>query len=131
MSQDDVKTIEGTYDSFGRGDIPGVLSAFTSDIEWVEADGTGLPFAGTHRGPEAVATKVFSTVPENWDDFTVTPERFIDGGDAVVVISRFKGKGKAGTPLDVQSAQVFEMRGGKIARMQHFTDSAAWWRSLH
>ncbi|HEX6394514.1 MAG TPA: nuclear transport factor 2 family protein [Acidimicrobiales bacterium] len=130
MSQDDVRTIRAAYEAFAKGDIPAVLSNFTPDIEWIEAEDTGLPFAGTHRGQDAVASEVFATVPENWDDFTVTPERFIDGSDAVVVISRFRGKGKGGTPLDVQSAQLFEMRDGKVARMQHFTDTAAWWRSV-
>jgi ketosteroid isomerase-like protein len=128
MSAEDVKTIQNAYDSFGRGDIPAVLSNFAADAEWIEP--AGLPFSGTHRGPQAVADNVFSMLPRDWDEFSVVAERFLDAGDAVVVISRFRGQAKAGGSLDVQAAQVFELRDGKIIRMQHFADTAAWQQAL-
>lgn len=128
MSAEDVKTIQDAYDAFGRGDIPGVLSNFAADAEWIEP--AGLPFSGTHRGHQAVADNVFSTVPRDWDNFGVEAERFLDAGDAVVVISRFRGHAKTGGSLDVQAAQVFELRDGKIIRMQHFADTAAWQKAL-
>ena len=42
MSAEDVKTVQNAYDSFGRGDIPAVLSNFAADAEWVEGTSSSL-----------------------------------------------------------------------------------------
>jgi ketosteroid isomerase-like protein len=34
-----VEIVQGGYEAFGRGDVPGVLAVFDPDIEWREAEG--------------------------------------------------------------------------------------------
>lgn len=130
MSKEHVEIIRSAYESFARGDVPAVLANFDPNIEWIEPDVPGIPFAGTHHGPEAVAKGVLGTVPENWDEFSVEAERFLDAGDAVVVISRFRGRAKSGGRLDTRSAQIFELKGNRVVRQQHFTDTVAWLSAL-
>jgi uncharacterized protein len=68
MSAEDVQTMRKAYDAFNRGDIPAVVEAFQSEIQWTEPGGGRAP-AGTFNGPDSVANDVFSTVPENFEQF--------------------------------------------------------------
>jgi hypothetical protein len=125
MSQQDVETMRRAYDAFNRQDIPAVLEAFDPQIEWVEPGGGRSP-AGTFYGSQSVANDVFSTVPQNFDEFAAEPEQFIDAGDHLVVVGRFRGKAKSGAALDAPFAHVWRMSGGKAASFRHYVDSAAW-----
>jgi uncharacterized protein len=125
MSQENVDLVTGGYDDFNAGNIDGVLARFDPEIEWTEPGGGNAP-SGTFRGPDSVAHDVFGAVQENFDEFTVTVDEARDEGDTVVVRSRFKGKNKSGAELDVQGEQVWEIRDGKIARMENNVDQEAW-----
>jgi uncharacterized protein len=125
MSQENVDLVTGGYDDFNAGNIDGVLARFDPEIEWTEPGGGNAP-SGTFRGPDSVANDVFGAVQENFDEFTVTVDEARDEGDTVVVRSRFKGKNKSGAELDVQGEQVWEIRDGKIARMENNVDQEAW-----
>jgi ketosteroid isomerase-like protein len=125
MPQQDVQTVRAAYDAFNRQDIPAVLATYDEAIEWTEGGGGRAP-AGTFRGPEAVASKVFATVPAMFDDFRATPEQFIDAGEHVVVIGRFQGKAKSGAKLDAPFVHVQRMRNGKITKFENYVDASAW-----
>ena len=125
MSQQDVQTVKSAYDAFNRQDIPAVLATYDEAIEWTEAGGGRAP-AGTFRGPQAVASQVFATVPANFAEFRATPEQFIDAGDHVVVIGRFQGKAKSGATLDAPFVHVQRMRNGKITKFENYVDASAW-----
>lgn len=92
MSAENVEIARGGYDAFSRGDIDAVLSMMDPDIVWQEPDVEGIPAGGTHHGREAVAENVFGRVSEDWDEFQVVPEEFLDAGDRVVVLGLFQGK---------------------------------------
>lgn len=125
MSQQDVDTVRGAYDAFNRGDIPAVLDTYDAEIEWIEPGGGNAP-AGTFRGRDTVAQDVFSTVPENFDDFSVEIDELKDEGDRVVVTGRFRGNAKSGATLDAKFEHVLEMRDGSVVRFQNNVDEGAW-----
>jgi ketosteroid isomerase-like protein len=123
METSSVEVVRGVYDAFGRGDVPAVLGAMADDIEWYEAE--GMPYGGVHRGPQAVAEKVFAPLIADVEGFTVTPEEVIASGDRVAVVSRYTGTGKAtGRSLDLPVTHVWDVRDGKIARFRQFADTA-------
>ena len=123
METSSVEVVRGVYDAFGRGDVPAVLGAMADDIEWYEAE--GMPYGGVHRGPQAVAEKVFAPLVADVEGFTVSPEDVIASGDRVAVVSRYTGTGKAtGRSLDLPVAHVWDVRDGKIARFRQFADTA-------
>jgi uncharacterized protein len=126
----DLETIQGTYEAFGRGDIPAVLEAFDPNIEWVEPELAELPYRGTRHGSDVVANEVFAAVPETYDKLELQPEEWIDGGDQVVVLGRANVKGKQGSEETVRFAHVWRMRDGKAARMEAIMDTAALRRAL-
>jgi uncharacterized protein len=119
--------VKGVYDAFSRGDVPGVLGTFDAQIQWREADNFLYADGNPYAGPQAVAEGVFQRLASDVDNFSVHPERFIDGGDTVVVEGRYRGKMIAtGTPVDAQFAHVWQFRDGKIVRFQQYTDTKQW-----
>ena len=123
MGEQSVEVVKGTYEAFGRGDVPAVLGAMADDIEWYEAE--GMPYGGLHRGPEAVAQNVFGPLIDDVPDFALRPEEFFVSGDTVAAVVRYTGTGKStGKELDLQVAHVFDVRDGKITRFRQFADTA-------
>ena len=123
MAEQSVDVIRGLYDALARGDLPVVLGAMADDIEWYEAE--GMPYGGVYHGGEAVAKNVFGPITQDIPDFAVTPEEFIASGDAVAVVARYTGTGKAsGKQLDLSVVHVWDVRDGKIARVRQFVDTA-------
>jgi len=131
MSIENVNVVREAYAAFGRGDMPTVLGLLEPEVEWIESDLPEIPTHGTFRGPQAVLTGVFATVPEYWTEFALTPEQFLDAGDHVVVMGRLRATAKAtGRNMDAPFAHVFELRRGKVARMVNYHDTARWIRTL-
>ena len=125
MAQQDVKVIRSGYESFNRKDIAAVLELYDPRIEWIEPGGGRSP-AGTYRGPQNVASEAFASVPQNFDDFRVEPEQFIDAVGHVVVVGRFRGKAKNGGTLDAPFVHVYRMRNGKAVFFQNYVDATRW-----
>ena len=122
MSEQSVEVAEGIYAAFARGDVPGVLGAFTDQIEWYEAE--GMPYGGLHRGGEAVAQNVFGPITEDVEGFAVTPEEFMASGGTVAVVVRYTGTGKVtGKPLDLTAVHVMDVEDDKVARFRQFIDT--------
>jgi ketosteroid isomerase-like protein len=120
-------SVEAVYDAFGRGDVAAVLGAFDPQIEWREAESFLYADRNPYTGPQAVAEGVFMRLATDVENFGVFPERFIEGGDTVVVEGRYRGTMK-GTrkPVDAQFAHVWQLRGGKVVRFQQYTDTRQW-----
>lgn len=119
--------VQGLYDAFARGDVPTVLAAMDSAIQWREADGFLYAEGNPYVGPQAVAEGVFQRIVADVDSFAAVPHTFIDGGGTVVVEGRYKGTRKAtGKPVDAQFAHVFEFRNDRIIRFQQYTDTKQW-----
>jgi ketosteroid isomerase-like protein len=124
-----VALVRSIYAALALGDLAAVVDALDPDVEWVEPDAHGLPFAGTHHGREAVVSGVFATVPGTWDDFRVEPEEFLGDGEAVVAIGTFRGEA-GGRALEAPFAHVWRVRGGLAAEFHNYTDTAAFQAAL-
>ena len=124
MSEQNVELIRGLYDAFGTGDIPGVVGRMAPDMEWNEAENFPYADGNPYRGPEAILGGVFARLGGEWDGFAAVPEEFLDAGDTVVVLGRYRGTCKAtGGPLDAQMCHVWRVRDGKAAHFQQYTDT--------
>jgi hypothetical protein len=121
-----LEVAKGAYEAFGRGDIPSVLEAFDSNIEWREAEGNPYePKGNPWFGGDAITQNLFVKLGSEWDGFTVTPKEFHDAGDAVTVECRYTGVYKAtGKSLDAQVCHVWKLSNGKITSFQQYLDTA-------
>ena len=125
MAASDVETLRSGYEAFNRADIPAVLNLFDPAIEWQEPGGGDAP-RGTFRGSESVGRDVFAAVPQYFAEFRAEPERFIDAGEHVAVVGRFRGRSKGGRALDAPFVHVWTMRDGKAARFYNHVEAAPW-----
>lgn len=133
MSEDNVNVVRHAFDDFNRGDIPAVVRVLDQDVDWHNPDAPYPPPAGggRQRGPDNVVAAIFGPVPETWDGFQAVGERFLDADDHVVVTGRFTGRARAtGGQLDAPFAMVFQMRAGRVARVDQYTDTLLVARAL-
>ena len=79
-----VDVIRGVYESFARGDVPGVLEALARNIRWTEAE--GFPYAGTYTGPDAILENVFMRLGTEWDGYAAVPQEFVAQSDRVIAL---------------------------------------------
>jgi ketosteroid isomerase-like protein len=124
MSQENVALIRAIYDAFGAGDVPGVVSRMSPDIVWNEAENFPYADRNPYLGPEAVLTGVFARLGTDWEGFAPVPDEFLDAGDTVVVLGRYRGTYKAtGRALDAQLVHVWRVEDGKAVAFQQYTDT--------
>ena len=124
MSQENVDLIRGIYDAFAAGDVPGVLARMSPEMVWNEAENFPYADGNPYRGHEAILGGVFARLGSEWESFAAVPEEFLDAGDTVVALGRYRGTFKAtGLALDAQLAHVWRVADGKAAAFQQYTDT--------
>lgn len=117
-----LQIIQGAYEAFAKGDVPGVLGILSPDIVWTEAE--GFPYGGTYNGPNAVLEGVFMRLGTEWEGFAAVPGEFVDGGDTIVALGRYSGKSNAtGKSFAADFAHVWKLEGGKAVRFVQYTDT--------
>ena len=85
--------VRRSYEAFARGDMDAVLADMDEGIEWQQAQ--GLPHGGTYRGLAEVRANVFDPLDRDWwSEFSAVPDEFLDAGDEVVVLGRYRGVAK-------------------------------------
>lgn len=120
MSHFDI--IKAHYDGSARGDLDAMLAPISATTAWTEM--AGFPCAGTFIGPDAIVQNVFARLAAEWDGFTFTLERLVDGGDTIVGIGNYSGTFRAtGKAIDVRVTHVWYLTEGKVTRFEQFTDT--------
>ncbi|MFY9554158.1 MAG: hypothetical protein WAV20_06235 [Blastocatellia bacterium] len=79
------------YEAFGRGDVPGVLGALDSKVEWLEAENFIYAEGNPYVGPTAVLEGVFTPLASEWEGFGVSPIEILDAGATVVGRGYYNG----------------------------------------
>lgn len=116
---------EGFYAAMGRGDAPAAIALIDPQVMWNEAENFLYADKNPYVGLDAVLSGVFGRLMADWDDFSATPEDFVDGGDSIVVFGRYGGVYKAtGVKVHAQFVHVMRFKNGKIAGFQQYTDTA-------
>lgn len=126
-----IETLKAAYTAFGRNDPSVLFNAMDPAISWREAEGNPLADRNPYVGAQAIGDGVFGRLLAAIDGFTVSPDTFVDGGDHVAVLGRYRGTMKdGGAALDAPFCHVFHFRDGRIVTFQQFTDTAQWARLL-
>ena len=125
MSQANVDLIQSLYAAFARGDGPAVLAGMDPAIVWNEAENFPYADRNPYVGHAAVAEGVFFRLATEWDGFQAIPAEFLDAGDTVVVLGRYRATYKAtGAALNAQFAHIWRVRDAKVTAFQQYTDTA-------
>jgi ketosteroid isomerase-like protein len=122
MSAGNVAVVRAAYDAFNHEGRETMLSYLDPDIEWDESD---LPARrpGIYRGHDGV-TRVMNENATLWEDIRVAIDEILEGeGDRVIAFIRATGKGRhTGVDVELASAQVWTVRGGKAVHVRLYLD---------
>ena len=111
-------TLKTAYESFQRGDIPGVLSVLDADVEWHVPQ--AVPHGGDFRGHDG-ALEFFGGIEDKWDGLGVDVSEMLADGDTVVVIGRAAGLLRAtGEDVGYGFVHVWTMRDGSAVRFDEY-----------
>jgi ketosteroid isomerase-like protein len=117
MSADvNIKTIEGVYEAFARGDVAAIQDVVTDDVDWAtETTGSTAPWHGVRRGKDGVAD-FFANFGATMEVQDFTPISFAANDTDVLTVVRFAAKNrKTDKTLKMDLHHYFVFRDGKIA----------------
>jgi ketosteroid isomerase-like protein len=121
MSEKDLEIIRAGVAALNRGDVDGVANALDPDVELVPLravlDGT------VYRGHDGMR-RWLADMGEDWTRFELDLQgmRQLKEGQ-VLVQATMSLRGKSGVALDSAAAWLCELRGGRVSRIQFFTDA--------
>jgi uncharacterized protein len=120
-----IKTIEGVYDAFSRGDVAAIQDVVTDDVDWAsEAASSAAPWYGQHRGKAGVG-EFFEAFGSTMEVEEFTPIAFAANDTDVLTVVRFRVKGRAtGRTAAMDLHHYFKFRDGKIAYYRGTEDTA-------
>jgi ketosteroid isomerase-like protein len=121
VSDDHVLAVRRLLEAFEHEDDEALLDTLSPEVEWYVPE--VLPYGGTFHGVEQVREYLgsFSSFVERGTFDTL---RMIDAGDHVVVLGRWSSRTAQGEAFDSRFASIFEVRDGKIVRLDSHLDTA-------
>ena len=126
-----VQTIQAAFAAFAKNDPSVLFGAMAPDIQWREAEGNPLADRNPYVGAQSIGEGVFGRLLGAIDNFTAAPDRFVDGGDDVIVLGRYGGSMKhSSAKLDAPFCHVYHFTGDRIVSFQQYTDSEQWARLM-
>jgi ketosteroid isomerase-like protein len=122
MSEVSIEIVRSAFGAFERGEISEMLEWVADDLITHRVEPDDAIYHGKEGFFHATADWI-----EGFEDWTVTPEEFIDVEDSVVVRVRQTARGeRSGVPVESHIWFVFDMRGKKIARLSfHLREAEA------
>jgi uncharacterized protein len=115
MSQENVEVVRRAFEAYERGDVEAMLEELDQDVQWKQIE-EPAPVYGRDGVREAI-----QRWDETWDNLRAEVDEYIDAGDCVIALIRFRGLGRAsGVPVEMASYHLFTVRNGKVARMSEY-----------
>jgi ketosteroid isomerase-like protein len=112
MSRENVEVVRRAFAAYARGDVEAMLEEVDQEVQWKQIE-EPEPVYGRDGVREAVRRW-----DETWDNLQAEVEEYIDAGECVVALIRFRGLGRtSGVPVEMASYHLFTVRNGKVARM--------------
>ena len=122
MSRENVEVVRRIYAESAEGRLTTCLHLFHPEVQYNRPplpEG-GVDLEGTGHGREAMVRAAWEWV-QTFELLRVEAERLIEAGDAVVVLTRQRGKAKAsGFPLDLELGDVLQLRDGLVVRVTQY-----------
>jgi hypothetical protein len=91
---------------------------------WNEAENFPYADGNPYVGHDAILCGVFARLGGEWEGFAAVPEEYLDAGDTVVVLGRYRGTYRAtGRRFDADMAHVWRVRDGQAVSFRQYTDT--------
>ena len=115
-----IEVVGQAYQAFKDLDAEALIAVADPEIEFgTSAAAPGGTYRG-HTGVRRYMKELEGAFGDRWD---AEIERVAEvGDDRVVVVARIFGEGKAGEPLELRVAHIWELRDGKLLRGRVYLD---------
>ena len=116
-----MRALEDVYRSWSAGDWTRRFPVYADEFEW----GWSTEFPGIDGVYHDTKTPNprLQTWLGPWDSWRCEAEDFLTCGEFVVVLTRYRGRGRAsGVEVDVEGAHVWKLRDGKAVRLEVIAD---------
>ena len=122
MSRENVEIVRSGFSAFARGEVDEMLAVMSDDVITYRVEPDNAIFHGKEGFLQATADWI-----EDFEDWTLTPQEFLDAGERVVVRTHQTARGAtSGVEVESHIWFVYELRGGKVTRLSfHFTEADA------
>src|SRR5262245_3209428 len=118
MSVENVEVVRRFYEDIVRGDHAAALRCLAPNVVFTPAQ------EGSVRGRDAIRA-MWERWEDNWDEYGLVAEEFIDGGDQVVVTVHEWGRGSgSGIQVDARYFNVATLRDRKVVSKVEFRERA-------
>jgi ketosteroid isomerase-like protein len=125
-----LKTVQGIYESFGRGDVPEILDKLASDVRWEDwadhsGQNAGVPYLARRVGREGVKG-FFGAVAQTlkFNEFRIL-EVYGEGRHVVAEIALDAENVTTGRRLRDEELHLWTFNErGEVIRFRHYIDTA-------
>jgi ketosteroid isomerase-like protein len=125
MSEENVNAVRAFLDASMRRDMERVVELVDPNVELHGTVG-GVEEGRVYHGLAEVIREYDEVDGEAWEERRIEPEEFLGVDDNVVVMFHEFRRGKgSGVELELDTAAIYTMRDGRVARIQGFMDPAA------
>jgi ketosteroid isomerase-like protein len=120
MSQQNVEIVRRSFEAYARGDLSAMMEHAHPDQITYRAE----PDGATYHGREGLLKAIAEWV-EDFEEFTATPEEFIDAGDQVVVRVHQSAIGsQSGVPIEADFWFVHTLSEAWVTRLDMLASKA-------
>ena len=118
-----VDLLRAIYDEWGRGNWRPRFDVYHPNMEWGWSDEfPGL--AGVYEDHEDPNPRLVAWL-SGWAHWRAEADEFLEFGDHVVVLATYHGRGRgSGVEISQEGAHVWELRDGKVVRLEIFATRA-------
>jgi uncharacterized protein len=122
LSEHDINGLRRIYEALSRWDVEELANDVAHDIELNIPD--SFPWGGRFHGIDGV--RAFATIFEEYvEGFWAEPDDFLDAGDEIVVVGRFRGRGtESRMEFEVGFVHLWTIRDGVASRCRAYLDTA-------
>ena len=121
MAPGNADLLKPIYEEWGRGNWRPNFELYDAHMEWGWSDEfPGL--AGVYEDRDDPNPRLRAWLSE-WEHWRAEAEEFLEFGNHVVVLAIYHGRGRgSGAEVHQPGAHVFELRDGKVVRLEIFAD---------
>ena len=121
--------VERVFEAFAAGDHDALVDVFDPEIEFFGPTATVLNEGKCYRGHDGIR-RYLQDAEALWRTLELTPQKFREVGNHVVVLGRVRATARDGLELDTPAAWVWRVERGKVAWGCVYGDRDAMPRSL-
>jgi len=123
MAPGNVDLIRPIYDDWGRGNWRPRFDVYHPNMEWGWSEEfPGL--AGVYEDHDDPNPRLIAWL-SGWEHWRAEADQYLEFGDHVVVLATYHGRGRgSGVELSQEGAHVWELRDGKVVRLEIFATRA-------